>query len=504
MFMEISDRMRATSYQKFTALYKRGNHIPVWREILADRETPVNVLYKILSKEKNCFLLESVEHAKNIGRFSIIGIHPSAVLCNVGNRTRRYNAAGKLVKTEDMAVLDVIARDMKTVRFVSDPELEGCISGYVGYMAFECVSQFEDISFRKKKRLHDLDAVFFLAKTLIVFDHYSRRLRVIKVVEKTGQKKKDFEGALKEIDGIIKIIEKGPVEHELRWKNKRYAKNRITPLVTKKKFCQDVTYVKRYIKQGDAIQVVYSQRFAVGTLPRPFNVYRALRTINPSPYMFYFQYGDTITIGSSPEVLVKKERNRAIIRPIAGTRQRGDDDAEDKRREDELKRSPKENAEHLMLVDLARNDIGIVCDYGTIRVERFAYIEKYSHVMHLVSNVEGTLKRNKTAVDLLKATFPAGTVSGAPKIRAMEIIDELEPITRGPYAGALGYIGFSGDMDMCIMIRSIFVEKDNAYIQAGAGIVYDSEPMKEYQETINKASALFRAIDMARSVTTNE
>jgi anthranilate synthase component 1 len=504
MFTEINDKMRGTSYEKFSRSYGKGNHIPVWKEILADMETPVSVLHMFLAKEKNCFLLESVEHAKNIGRFSIIGIRPSEILGSVGSVTRRYNARGKPMKTEKRAVLDVIAQEMKTVRFVPDPELEGCISGYVGHMAFECVSQFEDITFRKKKRLHEFDAIFFLSKSLIVFDHFSKRLRVIKVVGKTGNARKDYGQAIKEIDEIINVITKGVSIDPARLGKESLLKARIKPLITKKKFLQDIVRVKEYIKQGDAIQVVYSQRFDVGRLPSPFNVYRALRTINPSPYMFYFQCGDIITIGSSPEVLVKKEKNRAIIRPIAGTRQRGETDLEDKRREDELRRSPKENAEHLMLVDLARNDIGVVCDYGTINVERFAYVEKYSHVMHLVSNVEGTLKRNKTAVDLLKATFPAGTVSGAPKIRAMEIIDELEPITRGPYAGALGYIGLSGDMDMCIMIRSIFIEKDKAYIQAGAGVVYDSNPEKEYQETLNKASALFRAIDMARSFKKDE
>ncbi|MBN1493595.1 MAG: anthranilate synthase component I [Candidatus Omnitrophica bacterium] len=496
--------MRITSYAKFKKMYTKGNHIPVWKEILADMETPVSVLYTFLEKEQNCFLLESVEHAKNIGRFSIIGIRPSEILCNIGNLTKHYNPKGRLVAREDRPVLDVIDQAMRAVRFVADPELEGCISGYVGHMGFECVSQFEDIVFRPKKRLHEYDAIFFLAKTLIVFDHFSHRLRVIKVVEKTGALKKDYDEAIKEIEAIARVIAKKISERPARLGRVQKTKQKIRPLISKQTYIKDVNRVKEYIKQGDAIQVVYSQRFNAGRITSPFNVYRALRTINPSPYMFYFKYRDIVTIGSSPEVLVKKEKNKAIIRPIAGTRQRGENDMEDRRREEDLRRSPKENAEHLMLVDLARNDIGVVCDYGSISVERLAYVEKFSHVMHLVSNVEGTLRRNKNAVDLLKATFPAGTVSGAPKIRAMQIIDELEAVKRGPYAGALGYIGFSGDMDMCIMIRSMFIEKGKVYLQAGGGIVYDSNPIKEYEETINKAGALFHAIDIARGFSKDE
>lgn len=496
--------MRMTNFKKFKELYTQGTHIPVWKEILGDMETPVSLLKKFLKTNESCFLLESVEYAQNVGRFSIIGIRPTKTLCAKGTSTTTYDVNGKEVKTENTPILDVIDAYLKEITFVQDPDLEGCVSGFVGNLSFECVGQFEDISFRQKERQHTYDGVFFLSELLVVFDHLSRRLRVVRVVEKTGNVKKDYDAAVASIDDIIHVMHTQVCWGQEVLKKTRAKKTAIQSMIPKKRFIDDVNTIKNYIKQGDAIQVVYSQRFDVGHVDSPFNVYRALRTINPSPYMFYLQFKDVIIVGSSPEVLVKKERNRAVIRPIAGTRMRGENEQEDKKREDELKRSPKENAEHLMLVDLSRNDIGLVCKYGSIKVEKLAYVEKYSHVMHLVSNVEGTLKTNKNSVSLLKATFPAGTVSGAPKIRAMQIIDELEPIQRGPYAGALGYIGFSGDMDMCIAIRTIFIENHKAFVQAGAGIVYDSNPEKEYEETVNKAQAVFAAIDMAKEFIVDE
>ena len=496
--------MRSLSFERFEELYDKGTHIPVFKEILADMETPVGVLRKFLETEHECFLLESVEHGENIARYSFLGVRPTAVLYSIDGRTTIVDRVSGKEHTHDTPILDVIDGMLAEVSFVDDRDFNGCINGFVGFLSFENVSEFEDITFRDKKREHTYDSIFFRAETLIAFDHISRRLRVIKVVAKTGNARADYDAAVAEIDTLIAVVHTPQAFKPLVFDEGKKGGEVFRPCIPKKKFIQDIQAVKDYIKNGDAIQVVYSQRFALGEIKNPFNVYRTLRTINPSPYMFYFQYHDTILIGSSPELLVKKEKNKAIIRPIAGTRQRGRNEAEDKKREEELRKSPKENAEHLMLVDLSRNDIGQVCKYGSVRVEKLAYVERYSHVMHLVSNVEGTLRSNKNSISLLKATFPAGTVSGAPKIRAMQIIDELEPLRRGPYAGSLGHIGFCGDMGMCIMIRTIFIDKGYAYLQAGAGIVYDSNPEKEYEETINKATAAFRAIEMAQTLDEQE
>ncbi|HNV86932.1 MAG TPA: anthranilate synthase component I family protein [Candidatus Omnitrophota bacterium] len=334
---------------------------------------------------------------------------------------------------------------------------------------------------------------------LLIFDHLNRTLKIVVFTKKEGNLGSCYRKACADLDEMTETLLR-PLKHAATLHGLEPASETPRPEksnMTRADFESKINRVKKYIRQGDCIQVVFSQRFEAGENVNCFEVYRTLRSVNPSPYMFFFRFRESVLIGSSPELLVKKYGTQAEIRPIAGTRPRGADERKDQLLERDLKASRKELAEHLMLVDLGRNDLGRVCRYNSVRVEEFARIERYSHVMHLVSVVTGQLKSGKDAFHLLRAAFPAGTVTGAPKVRAMQIIDELEETKRGPYAGCLGYFSLNGDMDMCIMIRTIFVHKNRAYVQAGAGIVYDSRPSAEYLETVNKAKALFRAIALS-------
>ena len=477
------DREIYPSFSEFRRLAAKGNLIPIYREILADLETPVSAFMKVSAGEQSGFLLESVEHGEKIGRYSFIGCRPSVIV----------------EARKDQDVLSEIEARMKDVRLVHNDALPGFCGGFVGYLAYENVGFYEKLRLRQKKSLDLPQGFFFLADRMIIFDQIERTLKIVALCH-TGQGvQRAYRKGIKAIQEISAALNK-PVrrDFEITRKLERGSRTRLVSNMTRSEFEQKVQRVKKYIRQGDCIQVVLSQRFDLGRVDNQFDVYRALRASNPSPYMFFFKHGDFSLIGSSPELLVKKTGRVAELRPIAGTRKRGASEEEDALLERNLKKSVKELAEHLMLVDLGRNDLGRLCRYDSVKVKDYARTERYSHVMHLVSEVVGQLKPGKDSFELLRATFPAGTVSGAPKIRAMQIIDELENDSRGPYAGALGYFSFNGDMDMCIMIRTIVVHKGRASVQAGAGIVFDSNPAKEYQETVNKAKALFEAVEIAR------
>ena len=483
------------SFEEFRKLARRGNLIALRSEMPSDLETPVSAFLKLESGKASAFLLESAEQEERIGRYSFLGFHPESVLtARKGRIYLKQNRRLLRLPTKD-DLLDMMRKTLSTYRLVNPEGLPNFAGGFVGFLNYENVGAFERLSIREKKGFDLEEGVFFLVKDFLLFDHYRKTLSAISLCEISGrspaQLRKVYQESCRKLTRLEAKL-KRPVS--LKMTAKQNGAFRFHSNLTRVEFKKKVQRIKEYIRAGDCIQVVFSQRFDLGKVRNDFKIYRALRSINPSPYMFYFRHGRLRLIGSSPELLVKKVGRTAEVRPIAGTRPRGKTSAEDLRLEENLKRSPKETAEHLMLVDLGRNDLGRVCKFNTIRVSDFARVERYSHVMHLVSSVAGQLRPGKDAFDLLKATFPAGTVTGAPKIRAMEIIDELEPEKRGPYAGSLGYFSFNQDMDMCITIRTVVVMENQAYVQAGAGIVYDSQAEREYQETINKARALLQAV----------
>ncbi|MBN2238284.1 MAG: anthranilate synthase component I [Dehalococcoidales bacterium] len=458
-----------------------GTVVPVYREIVADLETPVSAFLKI-NKGGYSFLLESVEGGERIGRYSFIGTDPYTVLEGDG-------------RTDP---LPKIATEMKKFRIASRSDLPKFAGGAVGYLSYETVTRFENLPTPEKDTIGVPESMFMMVDTLLIFDHVTHKIRVMSHVYLKGDINHEYREAVKRIDSLIDRLNE-PVQPE-----KQMNGNSPAPVLssyssnfTRNEYKAVVEKIKGYITAGEVIQVVPSQRLYQKTTAASFDIYRALRTINPSPYMFYYDFKDFQIIGASPEILVRVEGDTATTRPLAGTRPRGKTDKQDKDLERELKADEKERAEHIMLVDLGRNDIGRVSEPGTVVVSDLMEVERYSHVMHLVTNVEGKLKQDMTAFDALRACFPAGTVSGAPKIRAMEIIAEVEPEKRGPYAGAAGYFSFTGDMDMAISIRSMVVKDGYAYTQAGGGVVYDSNPQKEYEETLNKAGALLNAITQA-------
>ncbi len=483
-------------FDQFKKLAQKGNLIALRVDIASDLETPVSAFLKFEAGEPYAFLLESAEQEERIGRYSFLGFKPEAVLIAKGkeNFLRTGGRQVRLKGREDL--LGVMQKTMSAYRLANPEGLPSFAGGFVGFLGYENVRFFERVELRKKNGLRLDDGVFLFVKDFLLFDHFRKTLSLVSLceVKQKGLKdlEKDYTGAVKRLVRRERELRKGLAQ---KVSTERYrGRPTFTANLKRPEFERQVERIKEYIRAGDCIQVVFSQRFKLGKVQKDFEIYRALRSINPSPYMFYFRCGSLRLIGSSPEVLVKKTGRSAELRPIAGTRPRGKDPEEDARLEGNLRDSKKEMAEHLMLVDLGRNDLGRVCEFKSVRVSDFARVERYSHVMHLVSSVSGELKRGKDAFELLRATFPAGTVTGAPKIRAMQIIDELEPEKRGPYAGCLGYFSFNHDMDMCITIRTIVVLGDQAYVQAGAGVVYDSKPDREYEETVNKAKALFQAV----------
>jgi anthranilate synthase component 1 len=462
-----------------------GNLVPVYREIVADMETPVSAFLKI-NHGGNSFLLESVEGGQRLARYSFIGTEPYRDLT--------------VKATDKTDPLDIIAEELHQYQVVPLEGLPRFAGGAVGYLSYETVNRFENLPSPEKDSLKLPEARFMFVDTMLVFDHVTHKIKVLSYVKLNGDIDKEYQKAVAKIDDLVTRL-----QHP--YTNKKAARSKagpnstsnLTSNTTQKDFEANVKKIKEYITAGEAIQVVYSQRLSQLTDLPPFEIYRALRTINPSPYMFYLDYGQYQIVGASPEVLVRVEDGNVMTRPLAGSRPRGKTPEEDAALEKELRNDEKERAEHIMLVDLGRNDIGRVSQAGTVKVSELMDVERYSHIMHLVTHVQGKLRPEMDAFDALRACFPAGTVSGAPKVRAMEIIAELEPEKRGPYAGAVGYFSFSGNMDMAIAIRTMVVKKGVAYVQAGAGIVYDSIPSREYEESLNKASALLKALEQAES-----
>lgn len=486
--------------ERFRKQAGEGTLIPVYRELAADLDTPVSVFLKLAQKPP-VFLLESVERGENLGRYSFLGLGHSEIIECRGREALIRNNEGeeRLLLREGRDPLHLIEESLRRRRSVTMPGLPPFSGGAVGYLSYDVVNFFEELPAPEHDELALPDAVFLLTDTMIAFDHVQHKMKIIANAYVDGDADLAYEEAVAKIERVISELGKPPPPERRTFLatdappgGKGLASN-FTP----EGFEEIVRNAKEYIAAGDAIQIVLSQRLRRRTSAQPFTIYRALRMLNPSPYMFFLDFGGFQLIGSSPEVLVKAQGDRAVCRPIAGTRPRGATEEEDQRLIAELLADPKERAEHVMLVDLARNDLGRVCRYGTVKVPELMVIEKYSHVSHIVSEVEGILKTGENAFSLLRASFPAGTVSGAPKIRAMEIIAELEKTKRGPYAGAVGYFDFSGNMDTCITIRTIVMKGDTVYLQAGAGIVADSDPATEYQETMNKMRALERAITIA-------
>ena len=489
-------------FKEFKKLAKKGNVIPVYREILADLETPVSAFLKI-GDDSFSYLLESVESQESVGRYSFLASHPSLVFESKG-KTITLSRLAKGIKSRTSypclrSPLDELRKLLSGFKSVAVKGLPRFCGGLVGYMGYDMVRFFENIPDKNTDDLHTPDCVFMLSDTLMIFDHVNRKIKVVSNVildkKSRGHLKKSYDAAVQKINHLIHQLER-PLKIKTELKNAQRLLD-VTSNMSKEDYRKVVLKAKEYIRKGDIIQVVPSQRFKVRLKSKPFDIYRSLRSINPSPYMFYLKLSDLILIGSSPELLVRCEDGIVETRPIAGTRPRGRNEREDEALAKELLADAKEKAEHLMLVDLGRNDLGRVCSYGTVKVSEFMAIEKYSHVMHIVSRVTGRLRPDKDALDALISCFPAGTVSGAPKIRAMEIIDELEHTRRGPYAGALGYFSFSGNLDSCIIIRTITVKNGFIYIQAGGGIVSDSKPQREYRETVNKAKAMLEAVRSA-------
>jgi anthranilate synthase component 1 len=479
-------------FATFSEMARQGNLIPVYREILGDLETPVSA-YKKLRGEGCSFLLESVEGGEKWGRFSFLGLNPSLLFQVQGGRTTIRRQGREEVLDAETDPFEHLRRLLAGFKAVEAPGLPRFWGGLVGYLGYDMVRFIE--------RLPELtppipmpEARLMLADSLLIFDNLRQTIKVMALVhlDPDLSLQAQYDAALAAIEVLIERLHQ-PVPRAQAFPPSE--RPPLTANLTQERFEAMVEQAKEYIAAGDVIQVVLSQCFQTPLRHDPFVLYRALRSINPSPYMFYLDQGDLQVVGASPEILVRLEEGRITYRPIAGTRPRGATEAEDLELETELLADPKERAEHLMLVDLGRNDVGRVAQIGSVRVPELFTVERYSHVMHIVSQVEGELATGLDGLDVLKSTFPAGTVTGAPKVRAMEIIEELEPTRRGPYAGAVGYLGFGGNLDFCITIRSFAIYRGQVYLQVGAGIVADSNPATEYQECVNKGMALVRALD---------
>jgi anthranilate synthase component 1 len=486
--------MRLTTFEEFKDLAKRGTFVPVYKEIVADLLTPVSAFLKIAEHSDYAFLLESVEGGEHVGRYSFLGKDPFLILRARGGKTT-IERAGKTTES-DKPFITALRELMAGFNAPFVPGLPRFTGGAVGYLGYDAASWFEPVQLQAAIEDGSDEAGFMLFDTVLAFDHVRHRILIIANARIAGDEDLEslYQFACAKIEFVQRELARGLSQPE----QKDGGPIHVSSNVTREEFEQMVRTAKEYIAAGDIYQVVLSQRFEAGVDTDAFTVYRALRHVNPSPYMYFIRMGGRSIVGSSPEMLVRVEGRRVETHPIAGTRPRGRSDEEDIRLAEELKRNEKERAEHVMLVDLGRNDVGRVSEYGSVRVPTFMALEKYSHVMHLVSTVEGKLADDNDRLDALASCFPAGTVSGAPKVRAMEIIAELENRRRGVYAGAVGYLDFAGNLDFCITIRTVVMEKGRAYVQAGAGIVADSNPAAEYEETRDKAKAVIQALELAQ------
>lgn len=471
--------------------------MPVYQELLMDLETPLS-FFKRLERDRYAFLLESVEGSERWARYSFLGTRPQRIFKATG-RNIEIIERGKSKKLVDDAPLSVLEELLRHYRPVTAAGVPPFFGGALGYVSYDAVERFHQVASRKKDPLGMPEIFFMFVQTLVAFDNLKHTIKVIDNVEIETRTslRRAYDGAVKRIGRVISSLQRKPRGIEPRDLSQTTGTLKFRSNLTREEFQDAVIRAKEYIKAGDIIQAVLCQRLESETASDPFEIYRALRVVNPSPYMFYLELEDLRVIGSSPETMVRLTGDTIELRPIAGTRRRGATPEEEAELEADLLADPKERAEHIMLVDLGRNDVGRVAAIGSVEVNELMAIERYSHVIHIVSNVRGKLAPDKTPFDLFVSAFPAGTVSGAPKIRAMQIISELEPQKRGLYAGAIGYFGYNGNLDTCIVIRTIVMKGKRVFISAGAGIVADSDPALEYQETLNKARAMLKAVELA-------
>ncbi|MBL68101.1 MAG: anthranilate synthase component I [Verrucomicrobiales bacterium] len=493
--------------EEFLELAQRGNLVPVCRTILADFETPLSAYQKIRG-DSEAFLFESVEGGEQLGRYSFVGCNPRGFIRQLGSRVDVIES-GRVTASYTISIepnenhvrdgLEVVEKVLGRYKLVALPGLPRFTGGAVGFIGYEFIHDVEPVVPRPPSDdLGTPTMYFLLADELLVFDRVRQTITVIvnAILEDDVKPEDAYEDAVSEIDRLVALLEH-PMKHKPVSLPAHAPEAPFKSNMEKDAFLAHVEKSKEYITAGDIIQVVGSQRFSTPVKAQPLDVYRVVRSINPSPYMFLLELNGFSLVGASPEIHVRCEDRKVQIRPIAGTRPRGRTEAEDAAHEEDLLADPKERAEHVMLVDLARNDIGRVCDYGTVQVSDLMSIERYSHVMHIVSHVTGTLAESQTPYDLMRVTFPAGTLTGAPKIRAMQIISEFEQTARGPYGGCVGYFSFGGNLDCCITIRTALLKDGQAHVQAGGGWVNDSVPENEFQETVNKAKAMLRAVAMA-------
>ncbi len=489
--------MLTPDYKTFLQLSRDATLVPVAKTLSADLLTPVGAFLSVAAKQKYAFLLESVEGGEKIGRYTFLGAQPRMVITARGNELeiRRGNSSERRTGS----VVDVLRSTLQQHRPATVAGMPPFTSGGVGYFAYDMVRQFERLPKAAKDDLKLPDCVFTFYDRLLAFDHLRHQLHIIAAADvKAESSRRAYDRALADINALERKLASGMRKQALGWSsNGKKAKLKVHANTSREEFIAKVKRAKEYIAAGDIFQVVLSLRLDFKAPSDPVQIYRALRTVNPSPYMFFLRLDDLHVVGASPEMLVRVTGRQLEYRPIAGTRRRGIDGGDDEKLIEELKNDEKERAEHAMLVDLGRNDLGRVSEYGSVKVRDLMYVEKYSHVMHLVSALEGRLRKELDPLDALAACFPAGTLSGAPKVRAMEIIEELEPVRRGVYGGSILYADQAGNLDSCIAIRTMVVHGGRAYVQAGAGIVADSDPESEYQECLNKASALLKAAEKA-------
>lgn len=490
--------MISPSYQEFAAWARNATLVPVAKTVAADLRTPVSAFLSIASDEPEAFLLESVEGGEKIGRYTFLGARPYMTLSARGRRiTLERNGRKEQLEGSVFKALDRLLREHRTARV---PGLPPFTAGAVGFFSHDAVRQLEKLPELAKDDLKIPDCQLMFFNRLLAFDHVRHEIYIIATADvRQTTPRRAYAQALRDIARIEKQLAAPLAKRFLKPARPQQRKLKTAISVSKPEFLRTVEKIKEYIMAGDVFQAVPSLRVELEPGVSPLSIYRALRRVNPSPYMYFLRMDGMTILGTSPEMLVRVTGRKLEYRPIAGTRQRGKDQAEDLRLEQELRHDEKERAEHVMLVDLGRNDVGRVSEFGSVKVPDLMFVERYSHVMHLVSAVEGTLRGDLGPVDALAACFPAGTLTGAPKVRAMEIIEEVEPVRRGIYGGAVLYADFAGNLDSCIVIRTMLVKGKKAYVQAGAGIVADSVPESEYQECLNKAQALVRAVELARS-----
>jgi anthranilate synthase component 1 len=488
--------MLVPDYKEFSRLAREATLVPVVKSVTADLLTPVSAFLAIAAKEPYAFLLESVERGEQVGRYTFLGARPYMRVQNRDNEIAVYNGTRK--EKRQGSVFDLLKELLREHRPAHLPGLPPFTAGAVGYFAYDIVRKLENIGEHAKDDLHLPDAELMFFDRLLAFDHVRHQIHIIAMADvRRESPRRAYDHAVRDIAALEKKLARAP--SFARSGKSRKSKLKVHAGTDRERFMKSVERAKDYIAAGDIFQVVLSQRVDFVPEVAPFDIYRALRTVNPSPYLYFLRMGDTHVLGSSPEMLVRVTGRKLEYRPIAGTHPRGRDQADDERLEQQMLHDEKERAEHVMLVDLGRNDLGRVSDYGSVKVRDLMYVERYSHVMHLVSALEGKLREELDALDAFAACFPAGTLSGAPKVRAMQIIEELEPVRRGVYGGSVLYADFAGNLDSCIAIRTLLMKNKRAYLQAGAGIVADSDPAAEFQETMNKAQALLRAVERARS-----